>query len=426
LIDVALPPAAPAITAGATFEQHLASMFASVAGLAAGSQQWADQLSGDVFTDELVNVAPDVAIDITLAGAAAIAASGQILDAYARAGTEASYSAEANSYFAQLTQFVKALTELSVGLHETLNPLRAAPFSTQSCVMIAFFEDSESCDFDADGRQVVANIELAFVSADEPNAIDESAAPLTTGDLCDVWEQAVPGGVSTEIDLLLIESPFDERLLFRAECLQDVDAEDLASQLFAASSGAIRSVYDDVITVGAQLQFDYDFYDAEPDMTPSDYRAGEHTAMLALHTAVRDGGLREYPAIVEPLGRAALLSFALVGGLEVPYWQYLIDNDMDDADLTQLARDCIDDSSNTLESCDASVTPFARLAAFSDDYQTLIDEPIVDWEDEITDALDQCQIWADALGEADVDTQNRVTFQVAQLGLDVVLGLEDC
>jgi hypothetical protein len=428
-IDVTLPAAPDSVEPGPTFDEHLASMFAAMATLAAGNQQWADQLSGDTFTDELADVAPEVAIDITLASAASYVAGAQLLGAHARAGGAANYSDESNAFFARQTEFATELADLGAGMYELFEPTRTAPFSTQSCAMNALFGGFDSCDFDEQGRQVAADVELLFESADELDALyalDAIPPPLATGDVCDVWDLAMPGGLPPEVDLLLVQSVFDEPFLHRAECLVDVDAQDLANELIDSSTTAIRRVYEDVIAVGADLSFDEQFQHSEADMATQDYRTDEHAATLALFGAVRDGGLREHSAVFDPLGRAALLSFAVVGGLEVPYWQYLVDHEVDDDDLTRTVRDCIDDSLNTLATCDPNVAPFARLAALSDDVRTLIDEPIVDWEDEISDSLDQCGIWADALATTDSATRARVAFQVAQLGLDVVLGLEGC
>jgi hypothetical protein len=428
-IDVTLPAVRVGVEPGATFDEHLASMFAAFATLAADNQQWADQLSGDTFTDELADVAPDVAIDITLASAAGYIAGAQLLGAYAGAGGAANYSDESNAYFARQTEFATELAELGAGMYGLFEPTRTAPFSTQSCAMNALFGGFDTCDFDEQGQQVANDVELLFASADELDALyalDVIPVPLANGDVCDVWDLAMPGGLRPEVDLLLVQSVFDELVLYRAECLADVDALDLSNGLIDSSTTAIRSVYEDVIAVGADLGYDEEFYDLNAGMPRNDYRAGEHAAKLALFEAVRDGGLREHSAVFDPLGRAALLSFAVVGGLEVPYWQYLVDSELDDAELTQLARDCIDDNLNTLASCDPDVAPFARLAARSDDIRTLIGEPIVNWEDEISDSLDQCGIWADALATTDAATRERVAFQVAQLGLDVVLGLEDC
>ncbi|MCP3937319.1 MAG: hypothetical protein GY708_18355 [Actinomycetia bacterium] len=442
---IAQPPATATPPAPADdADSHIAAMFAAVADLFLDDPRATEGLWTELLHHRSDRHAPELVIRSWASGTSLAAEAYSLIGAYADVGAQAGYDPDFDNYWPVRSSAAKVFEDINRHAYDIIADADALAYGGRLCVATMLLGDGDGDDC-GDGLPEAQAILDEFAELldsselpDEPDDFDDgvplrhSLEDLTKGfELCRLWTPIVAelGPERTELfDALIDDSFIDTKFLGRSDCRWDAGLDEDASWDFGPGRDAFANVYTSLVAAGAGAPFDEDMYDSYNEVTPEEYNEAVKTTVLLLAQAALEAASVELGRVVEPqagIGLASIVHLStgelwiqeLMGGLESDDDPYLAIAEALGCEVGTESGppDCTDEQSATLESI--------RRFEFRRGAMSLGE--VVDWEDVERD-LGLCQLWNDALGAAGAETATRVDFQVNQLGLDEVYGIDDC
>lgn len=429
------PPAElPVVAVSVDAPTQIASMLRDISDFVVTDPRSPDGGMLDVLEERR---ATELTPDLVLAIFASVIGNGAdtygIVEAHSAAAIDAGFDSEYTPYFDVRRRAANTLRSVNLSAYDILMRSRDVSIQGRECLVGYLLDGQSSCDEDADADALMDEFDAAqdVDLPDELDDADDQLFPIMS--LCDVWvELRVELGDQQleRMDRLIDRSLLDDRFLGRNECRRGEGLDDVEwdREVDAALFGP---VYDAVVVAGTAAEFDQ----AADELEYQESLAIQRVAMAEVSLAAAEVATATWRDATEPNARFGLLTVAYVGSTEAWFQQTVIDGGFDQLDDPyQALFDLVDcgppaSGAGNPTAC-VPGEPEINIALTSIDlgrydYRMVAAHPIIDWED-VAPRLGLCEKWGVAFAAAPADAQDRINFQLGNLGLDELLGVDEC
>ena len=417
MVPDAPPPVT--VTAPATFEEWLLAMFTDLVQTTVDTPTTPDTAMVDFLDTSAGREAPELVVAALGRAAHAYAVIGGIVAAWFDAGAAAGYGPDADVYIAPRRAFATALNEQSLATVAMAHAAFEVDWITQRCIADALLDDLD-CEQPI-GQEVLADLVAILEASSDLDAPDDADRDLPRDlDLCAIWDTVPVAADDLErFDLVVDDSYLDTRFLGRSECRYQAGLDEDATWDATAGAAALALFYQRVAAAAAYAGFNEDAYD---NLTGADYEFAKNLSLILIGQAIVEAAEDVLTSVDEPRLRLGILGAATLALNDAAYRDLWDDYVGDWEALDERFAPCLE----SFMACDRDEFQLALTHQRSGEGGFSSSDPVIDWDREVADLYDVCAIWAESAAPYDEASTGAADFSVHQLGIDEVIGLDDC